>query len=86
MSFASLKKSSFQDLLAKADNLNKTEKTGPDERLWKPEVDKTGNGLQLSVYLPAPESEDIPWAKMYSHAFQGPGGWYIRKFLDHNWW
>ena len=30
MSFASMKKSSFQDLLAKADNLNKTEKSGPD--------------------------------------------------------
>ena len=48
MSFSALKKSNFQDLLSKAENLNKTEtKAGPDERLWKPEVDKAGNGLSL---------------------------------------
>ena len=35
MSFSALKKSNFQDLLSKAENLNKTEtKSGPDERLW----------------------------------------------------
>ena len=81
MSFASLKKSSFQDLLSKADNLNKTEKSGPDERLWKPEVDKTGNGYAVLRFLPAPEGEEIPWVKLYSHAFQGPGGWYIENSL-----
>ena len=54
MSFASLKKSSFQDLLAKADNLNKSEAKGPDERLWKPEVDKAGNGYAVIRFLPAP--------------------------------
>ena len=32
---------------------------------------------QSSKFLPAPDGEDLPWAKVYSHAFQGPGGWYI---------
>ena len=81
MSFASMKKSSFQDLLAKADNLNKTEKSGPDERLWKPEVDKAGNGYAVIRFLPAPNEEDLPWAQVWTHAFQGPGGWYIENSL-----
>ena len=54
---------------------------GADERLWKPEVDKTGNGFAVIRFLPAPENEDIPWVKLYSHAFQGPGGWYIENSL-----
>ena len=82
MSFASLKKSSFQDLLAKADTLNKSEaKSGPDERLWKPEVDKAGNGYAVIRFLPAPDGEDLPWAQVWTHAFQGPGGWYIENSL-----
>jgi len=82
MSFSALKKSNFQDLLSKAENLNKTEtKSGPDERLWKPEVDKAGNGYAVIRFLPAPNEEDLPWAQVWSHAFQGPGGWYIENSL-----
>jgi len=82
MSFASLKKSSFSDLLSKAENLNKSEqKQGPDERLWKPEVDKAGNGYAVIRFLPAPDGEDLPWAQVWSHAFKGPGGWYIENSL-----
>jgi hypothetical protein len=54
---------------------------GADERLWKPEMYKTGNGFAVIRFLPAPEGEELPWAKMYSHAFQGPGGWYIENSL-----
>ena len=82
MSFSALKKSNFQDLLSKAENLNKSEtKAGPDERLWKPEVDKAGNGYAVIRFLPAPDGEDLPWAQVWSHAFQGPGGWYIENSL-----
>jgi len=52
-----------------------------DERLWKPEMDKTGNGYAVIRFLPAPDGEDLPWVKMYSHGFQGPGGWYIENSL-----
>tara|TARA_B100001996_G_scaffold247930_1_gene192102 strand:- start:284 stop:1180 length:897 start_codon:yes stop_codon:yes gene_type:complete len=81
MSFASLKKSNFADLLSKAESLNKTEVRGADERLWKPEVDKAGNGYAVIRFLPAPDGEDLPWAQVWSHAFQGPGGWYIENSL-----
>ena len=55
--------------------------SGSDDRLWKPEVDKAGNGYAVIRFLPAPNGEELPWAKMYSHAFQGPGGWYIENSL-----
>ncbi len=84
MSFASLKKqSSLGSLTAKlVKEVEKTNKVSSgDERLWKPEVDKAGNGYAVIRFLPAPDGEDLPWVKMYSHAFQGPGGWYIENSL-----
>ena len=44
-------------------------------------MDKTGNGYAVIRFLPAPDGEDLPWVKMYSHGFQGPGGWYIENSL-----
>ncbi len=85
MSFKDLKKQSSlgsltQKLVKEVEKMN-TAGGGADERLWKPELDKTGNGYAVIRFLPSPEGEEIPWAKMYSHAFQGPGGWYIENSL-----
>ena len=85
MSFKDLKKQSSlgsltQKLVKEVEKMSTTS-GGTDERLWKPEVDKTGNGFAVIRFLPAPEGEEVPWAKMYSHAFQGPGGWYIENSL-----
>jgi len=88
MSFASLKKqSNLGSLTAKlVKEVEKVNNTGGggDDRLWKPELDKTGNGYAVIRFLPAPDGEEIPWAKLYSHAFQGPGGWYIENSLTTN--
>ena len=85
MSFKDLKKQSSlgsltQKLVKEVEKMN-TASGGADERLWKPELDKSGNGYAVIRFLPSPEGEEIPWAKMYSHAFQGPGGWYIENSL-----
>jgi len=85
MSFSDLKKQSrlgslTSKLVAEVEKTN-VKSNGSDERLWKPSLDKSGNGYAVIRFLPAPESEDIPWAKVYSHAFQGPGGWYIENSL-----
>ena len=83
MSFSTLKKrsgSSLESLVKEAEKLNK-QGPGADERFWKPELDKSGNGYAVIRFLPAPDGEDLPWAKVYSHAFQGPGGWYIENSL-----
>ena len=52
-----------------------------DDRFWKPELDKSGNGYAVFRFLPAVKGEDLPWARLWSHAFQGPGGWYIVNSL-----
>ena len=86
MSFASLKKASSGNSLARLtqeiEKLNQPTQTGVDERLWKPELDKSGNGFAVIRFLPAPDGEDMPWAKIWSHAFKGPQGqWYIENSL-----
>ena len=88
MSFANLKKQSSlgsltSKLVKEVEKMNNTG-GGGDDRLWKPEMDKTGNGYAVIRFLPAPDGEELPWAKMYSHAFQGPGGWYIENSLTTN--
>jgi hypothetical protein len=83
MSFATLKRNSsnsFDKLTQEIEKMSSTE-GGADERFWKPEMDKAGNGYAVIRFLPAPEGEDVPWAKVWSHAFQGPGGWYIENSL-----
>jgi len=53
-----------------------------DERLWKPQVDKAGNGYAVIRFLPAMEGEELPWVRVWNHAFQGPTGqWYIENSL-----
>ena len=81
-----LKKSrSNFDILTK--QLEKTieqpnKKSYQDSRFWKPELDKSGNGYAVFRFLPAIEGEDMPWVKLWNHAFQGPGGqWYIENSL-----
>ena len=82
MSSKSLK--SQGSLLSKLNaELNKTEgKSGYiDERLWKPTMGKDGVGSAVIRFLPCAEGNEMPWAKVWSHAFQGPGGWYIENSL-----
>ena len=85
MSFANLKKQSkLGSLTAKlVKEVEKMNNTGgsTDDRLWKLDVDKGGNGYAIIRFLPAPNGEDLPFVKLYSHAFQGPGGWYIENSL-----
>ena len=85
-SFASLKKSrnsSLDKLLQESSKLSQggEQSNGPDERIWKPSVDKAGNGYAVIRFLPEPKGEDLPWVRIFDHGFQGPGGWYIENSL-----
>ena len=85
MSFADLKRKSQSNFDFLQKELTKsTKEGGADERLWKPALDKSGNGYAVIRFLPAPDGESLPWAKVYSHAFQGPGGWLIDNCLTTN--
>ena len=86
MSFADLKRSrgNFDKLtkeLEKVTQPTTNNNSSDDNRFWKPELDKTGNGYAVIRFLPAVEGEELPWARVWSHAFQGPGGWYIENSL-----
>ena len=80
MSFASLKKSSgsFSTLTKEIEKLNGSGKQA-DDRLWKPGVDKSGNGFAIIRFLPQATEGELPWAQVWSHAFQGTGGWLIEN-------
>ena len=83
-SFAELKrarKSTYEKILEETNKLQNTGGRSDDDRFWKPEVDKAGNGYAVIRFLPAPQGEDLPWVRMFSHGFQGPGGWYIENSL-----
>ena len=86
MSLDKLKSTNNLDKLinaVKKDEKDPTEKKSyVDERLWKPELDTSGNGYAVLRFLPAIEGEDLPWTKLWSHAFQGPTGqWFIENSL-----
>ena len=58
----------------------KTESNNRDENLWKPTVDKAGNGFAVIRFLPS--ESDVPWVRYWDHGFKGPTGkWYIEKSL-----
>ena len=85
MSFQDLKRNrSGFDTLQKSletSSGNNTQKSFADDRFWKIEMDKSGNGYAELRFLPAPNGEDMPWVQYWDHGFQGPGGWYIEKSL-----
>ena len=86
MSFSDLKKQSklgnlTAKLVKEVEKMNNNGGSSSDDRLWKLECDKSGNGYAVIRFLPAPNGEDLPFVKLYSHAFQGPGGWYIENSL-----
>jgi hypothetical protein len=85
MSFSDLKKQSklgslTEKLVKEVEKMNNSGNSS-DDRVWKLECDKSGNGYAVIRFLPAPDGEDLPFVKVYSHAFQGPGGWLIDSCL-----
>jgi len=85
---------SFENLKRNRDQISKlvqaAEATGgggekknyTDERIWKPTVDKAGNGYAVIRFLPAMEGQDLPWVRYWDHGFKGPTGlWYIENSL-----
>ena len=84
---------SFENLKRNRDQISKlvqaAESTGGgeqksyvDDRIWKPTVDKAGNGYAVLRFLPAIEGQELPWVRYWDHGFKGPTGqWYIENSL-----
>jgi hypothetical protein len=76
-SFSDFKKKSKNSVASLSDRLDKmnSKDSYKDDRLWKPGIDKSGNGYAVIRFLPEIEGEDAPFVAVYSHAFKGKGGW-----------
>jgi len=82
MGFKDLKKRSQDNISRLTDELNKMNKGAEsykDDRIWKPELDQASNGFAVIRFLPPVEGEDVPWVRIFSHGFQGKGGWFIEN-------
>ena len=81
MSFKDLKKNSTSMASKLQEELEKSNKTNDykDDRFWRPTLDSASNGYAVIRFLPSVEGEDIPWVKLYSHAFKGKSGWFIHN-------
>ena len=70
------------DAFEKISNPSTETKSYVDDRFWKLEADKAGNASATIRFLPKTEHDELPWVKVFSHAFQGPTGkWYIENSL-----
>jgi len=86
MTFQNLKRNRDQisKLVQAAESAGGTveKKNYDDDRIWKPTVDKAGNGYAVLRFLPPAEGQELPWARYWDHAFKGPTGlWYIENSL-----
>jgi hypothetical protein len=84
MSFQNLKRNRDQisKLVKAAEATGGEKKNYGDDRLWKPTVDKAGNGYAVLRFLPAAEGQELPWVRYWDHGFKGPTGlWYIENSL-----
>lgn len=86
MNFKDLKKSSNSNIDKLLTEMDKMTSGGAnkyiDDRYWTMPIDeKTGNGTAVIRFLPICKGDKIPWVTLYSHGFQGPGGWYIENSL-----
>jgi hypothetical protein len=75
------RKSSLEELTTRLETIKEDAGSSQDDRFWKLSVDKVQNGHAIIRFLPAPKTESLPWVRLFSHAFQGPGGWYIENSL-----
>ena len=70
-----------EKLVKQVEKMNSGGSNKDDDRFWKPVMDKSGVGSAVIRFLPAPEGSELPWVQVWSHAFQGPGGWLIDNCL-----
>lgn len=66
----------------KVANPQQDSKSYQDNRFWRLEGDKAGNGTATIRFLPRVEGDELPWVRIFTHGFQGPTGkWYLENSL-----
>ena len=74
--FSDFKKKSKNSVASLTERLDKltSKESYKDERIWKPGIDKAGNGYAVIRFLPEIDGEDSPFVAVYSQTFKGKGG------------
>jgi len=83
--FNDLKKKPIKNLTSEIEKIAERNKpfSTDDDKLWRPQLDKSSNGFAVLRFLPAPDGEDLPWVRRWDHGFKGPTGkWYIENSLS----
>jgi gp32 DNA binding protein like len=79
MSLANLK-ANLSTGLQKLKQQAETKARAVDDRYWKVGFDKEkGTGSAVVRFLPAPQGEEFPYVRVYSHNFRGNGGKYFNE-------
>jgi len=84
MAFNDLRKGSINNLTSEIEKIAERNQSfsNDDDKLWRPQLDKSSNGFAVLRFLPAPDGEDLPWVRRWDHGFKGPTGkWYIENSL-----
>lgn len=83
LNLSALKRGSAKDLMQKLQkNIEDSSKKSygqKDDRFWSPTIDSAGNGSAIIRFLPAKTEDDLPFVKVYRHAFQENGKWFIAE-------
>ena len=79
MDFNKMKVNSKKSLSTLTDKLEKmdTKSSYVDDRFWKPTRDKSGNSYSIIRFLPPAPEDSLNFAKIYNHAFDVNGKWFI---------
>ncbi len=79
MDINTLKKTRNKDFNKISEALEKTANGNKkiDERFWKLQPDKVGNASATIRFLPKTENDELPWVRLFSHAFKGPTGLWL---------
>lgn len=73
---------SFDSIASSFEKEMNPAQSNQDDRFWKPERDKAGNATATIRFLSSPIPDQLPFVKIFSHAFKGPTGrWYIENSL-----
>lgn len=71
--------SKLREAIASLDK--KSYRNDEDARFWQPKLDESDRAAALIRFLPGPDEVGLNFVKLFNHAFQGPGGWYIENSL-----
>lgn len=78
--FSSARKFDINSLKTKMKESAAGKKSYGNDKYWNITRDASGEGNAIIRFLPGKEGDyELPYVKLFSHSFEGPGGWLIEN-------